>query len=190
MRIRNWTKGLLGCLALLGVIAAVAAIADAQSSAPLPKVPPDLEKIRAVLQKYEDPITAIRDGYFSTLGCVEIPKAGGPGTVPYGVGAMGIHFLNTTLLGPEVDPNRPQILLYEPVDGKLRLVGAEWFVPLATGVKTRPVLFGAQFDGPMEGHHPLLPLNLHHYDLHATMTSMSGSGRRTPRDCSSRSTHR
>ena len=77
MRIRNWTKGVAGCLALLGVIAAVAAIADAQSSAPLPKVPPDLEKIRVALQKYEDPIAAVRDGYFSTLGCVEIPKAGG-----------------------------------------------------------------------------------------------------------------
>ena len=178
MRIRTWTKGLVGCLALLGVMAAVAAIADAQSSAPapLPKVPPDLEKIRVALQKYEDPIAAVRDGYFSTLGCVEIPKAGGPGTVPYGVGGMGIHFLNTTLLGPEVDPNRPQILLYEPVDGKLRLVGAEWFVPLATGVKTRPVLFGAQFDGPMEGHHPLLPLNLHHYDLHVWLWKENPTG--------------
>ena len=33
-------------------------------------------------------------------------------------------------------------------------------------VKQRPQLFGAEFDGPMEGHHPLMPLGLHHYDLH------------------------
>jgi hypothetical protein len=32
---------------------------------------------------------------------------------------------------------RPQILLYEPVGDKLQLVGAEWFIPLATGAKER-----------------------------------------------------
>jgi hypothetical protein len=167
-----------GCWAILAVITALASVAAAQSPAPpLPKVPADLEKIRAALQKYEDPIVAVHDGYFSTLGCVEVPNPGGPGTVPtYGVGAMGIHFLNPALLGPEVDPLRPQILLYEPTGGKLRLIAAEWFVPLATGVKTRPALFGAPFDGPMEGHHPLLPSVLHHYDLHVWLWKENPAG--------------
>jgi hypothetical protein len=79
---------------------------------------------------------------------------------------MGIHFLNRSLIGPIPDPMRPQILLYEPDGDKLGLIAAEWFIPLATGVQERPALFGQPFDGPMEGHEPLLPVDLHHYDLH------------------------
>jgi len=79
---------------------------------------------------------------------------------------MGIHSLNRSLIGPIPDPMRPQILLYEPDGDKLGLIAAEWFIPLATGVQERPALFGQPFDGPMEGHEPLLPVDLHHYDLH------------------------
>ena len=43
---------------------------------------------------------------------------------------------------------------------------AEWFVPLSTGVKARPTLWGRPFDGPMMGHPPLVPMELTHYDLH------------------------
>jgi hypothetical protein len=136
--------------------------APASTSAPTP----ELEKVRSALEKYRDPIAAIQDGYFSTLACVEFPAAGGPGEAPYTAGGMGVHFFNTSLLGPEVDPMRPQVLVYEPVGDKLQLVAAEWFVPLSTGVKERPRLFGQPFDGPMEGHHPIQPLTLHHYDLH------------------------
>lgn len=76
---------------------------------------------------------------------------------------MGIHFGNARITGPVPDPMRPTILLYEPVGGKLQLTGAEWFIPLATGVKERPSLFGQPFDGPMEGHPPTQPPDLHHY---------------------------
>jgi hypothetical protein len=40
---------------------------------------PELRKIRAALDKYRDPVVAVHDGYFSTLGCVEYPKPGGAG---------------------------------------------------------------------------------------------------------------
>jgi hypothetical protein len=43
---------------------------------------PELQKVRAALDKYQDPIVAVHDGYFSTLGCVEYPKAGAAGQVP------------------------------------------------------------------------------------------------------------
>lgn len=65
-------------------------------------------------------------------------------------------------LPPVPDPQRPQILIYEPVGDNLQLVAAEWFIPLATGIKERPSIFGQPFDGPMGGHHPLLPTDLHH----------------------------
>lgn len=128
--------------------------------------PPELAAARALLQKYEDPYVAVHDGYFSTLGCVVIEKPGAPGHVPYKPGGMGVHFFNPATIGPTVDPAKPQVLIYEPDGDKLRLVAAEWFVPLATGVKERPVLWGQPFDGPMMGHPPLLPMELTHYDLH------------------------
>lgn len=133
--------------------------ACAQLSATAPAIAPrpmDLDQTRAALSKYQDVIAAVHDGYLSTVGCVEYPEGG-----------MGIHFVNTALIGPVPDPMRPPILLYEPVGDKLVLVGAEWFVPLATGVKEHPRLFGQPFDGPMDGHTPLQPASLRHYDLHA-----------------------
>ena len=120
-----------------------------------PKVSPELEAVRVNLEKYRDPVKAVHDGYLSTLGCVQYPDGG-----------MGVHFLNLRTMGPVPDPSSPQVLMYAPVGGKLRLVAAEWLVPLATGVKGRPQLFGQDFHGPMEGHHPLMPKELHHYDLH------------------------
>jgi hypothetical protein len=147
------------------------------AGAGLPTVPPELERVRAAMEKYQDPYVAVRDGYFSTVACINFPRSiDEPGRLHYGEGAMGIHFLNPQLVGPVPDPMRPPILLYEPDGGKLRLVGVEWFVPLATGVKERPVLFGQPFDGPMEGHEPILPVTLHHYDLHTWLWKENPNG--------------
>jgi hypothetical protein len=151
----------VGCLTALCISTAAAPLA-----AQAPPRDPDLSKVRAALEKYKDPYVAVHDGYFSTVGCVEIEQPGGAGKVPYKPGSMGIHFINVGTIGPVPDPARPQVLLYEPDGDKLRLVGAEWFVPLATGVKQRPMLWGRPFDGPMMGHPPLLPLAMSHYDLH------------------------
>lgn len=157
---RNLLRLFVGIIGVVG-------FASVGRSGPLrPSLPPELERVRAALERYQDPIVAIHDGYFSTLGCMEYPKPGGPGQAPYPSGGMGVHFFNVNLVSPVPDPLKPTVLLYEPEGTTLRLVAAEWFVPLATGVKERPRMFGAEFDGPMEGHHPLMPLELHHYDLH------------------------
>ena len=148
---------------------------------PAPATPrPELQEVRAALEKYQDPIVAVHDGYFSTLACIEFPVAGGTGQVPYPAGGMGVHFLNPALMGPEVDPLRPQVLLYEMKGDRLQLTAAEWFVPLATGVKERPRLFGQPFDGPMEGHHPLQPAMMHHYDLHVWLWKPNPAGMFSP----------
>ena len=120
-----------------------------------PEVTSDLSAVRSALEKYKDPYVAIHDGYFSTLGCVEFERAGVAGQVPYKPGGMGVHFLNVGLIGPVPDPAKPPVLIYEPDGDKLRLVAAEWFIPLSTGVKKRPTLWGRAFDGPMTGHPPL-----------------------------------
>ncbi|WP_435103220.1 hypothetical protein [Arhodomonas sp. AD133] len=130
-----------------------------------PELPPELAEVREAVAKYRDPLVAVRDGYFSTLACVRYPD-----------GNMGVHFLNTRLLGPEPDPMKPQILLYEVADGGLQLAGVEWFVPLSTGVESTPQLFGQAFEGPMEGHEPIMPAALHHYDLHVWLFKNNPNG--------------
>ena len=158
--------GLMKHLAGVACIVLLASLAQAQTSKETPpKLSAELERVRSALMKYRAPIAAVRDGYFSTVGCIEYPTGG-----------MGVHFLNPQLIGPVPDPMRPQILLYEPVGDKFRLIGAEWFVPLATGVKEHPTLFGQRFDGPMEGHEPLMPANLHHYDLHVWLFKLNPAG--------------
>lgn len=129
----------------------------------------ELQNVKASLEKYQDPIAAVRDGYFSTLACLTFDD-----------GAMGVHFINMGAVGPTIDPMKPAVLLYEPVGDKLKLAGAEWFVPLATGVKERPNLLGQAFDGPMDGHEPLMPAELKHYDLHVWLWKDNPDGLYAP----------
>jgi hypothetical protein len=125
----------------------------------------EIDALRQALAKYEDPYVAVRDLYLSTVGCVHYDGSKMEGHMDYPKGAMGVHFVNVTVQGPP-DPLKPNVLIYEPNGGKLRLVAAEWLVPL-TAAKERPSLFGQPFQGPMEGHEPLIPKGFHHYDLHA-----------------------
>jgi len=146
-------------VALLGMSGAGVTAANAEASAA------DIDAMRQALAKYKDPYVAVRDLYLSTVGCVHYDGMKMEGHMDYPKGGMGIHFVNLTLQGPP-DPEKPNVLIYEPVGGKLELVAAEWLVPLAA-VKERPNLFGVPFQGPMEGHEPLIPQGFHHYDLHA-----------------------
>jgi hypothetical protein len=139
-----------------------------------------LEHVRAALDKYNDPIMAVHDGYFSTLACVDFPEpSGGPGQMEFKAGGMGVHFLNPALIGQPIDSLRPQVLIYEPVGDSLKLVAAEWFVPTQV-TKEQPKLFGRGFDGPMEGHHPIMPPSLHHWDLHVWLWKANTSGMFSP----------
>ena len=136
--------------------------------------------VKAALDKYKDPIAAVRDGYFSTVGCIDFPAGGAEhGSMEYKPGAMGVHFLNPALIGPKLDSTKPQVLLYEPVGDKLVLTGAEWFVPTAVS-KTPPSVLGHQLMGPMEGHPPILPAELHHWDLHVWLYKDNPNGMFSP----------
>lgn len=171
------SKRVLVVAILLGtVLSAVQSAGAAELSA-------DLAQVRANLEKYKDPVLAVHDGYLSTMACIDFPKgapAGHHGETAMVPGAMGVHFLNKDNIGPAVDPAKPQVLIYEPVGAKLELVAAEWFVPLATGVQTRPEIFGHPLDGPMEGHAPLLPKELTHYDLHVWLYKDNPAGLFSP----------
>lgn len=151
-----------GAMALFALVGLGMAVTSAEADDPYKA---DLDKLRQALSKYEDYQAAVRDLYLSTVGCVYYNGEKMEGHMDYPKGAMGIHFVNVTVAGPEPDPMRPNVLMYEPTKDGLRLVAVEWLVPLAAA-KKRPTLFGQPFQGPMEGHFPLIKKEFVHYDLH------------------------
>ena len=159
-------------IALIGISGAGIIAANAEPT------PAEIDAMREALSKYKDPYVAVRDLYLSTVGCVHYDGMKMEGHMEYPKGAMGIHFVNLTLQGPP-DPLKPNVLIYEPVNGKLELIAVEWLVPLAA-VKERPSIFGVPFQGPMEGHEPLIPQGFHHYDLHAWLFKDNPNGMFSP----------
>src|SRR5437868_15380174 len=115
--------GVAALIALMGIGAPFIGTANAGEA---PKA--DIEAMRKALAKYEDPYVAVRDLYLSTVGCVHYDGSKMEGHMDYPKGAMGIHFVNLTIQGPP-DPLKPNVLIYEPVGDKLKLVAAEWLVP-------------------------------------------------------------
>lgn len=78
-------------------------------------------------------------GYAAFLGCVSGPQEGD----------MGVDFVNSQHLeDAQLDPARPEALMYEPRDGRPRLLGVEYLVIAdawhATN-KTLPALLGQTF---------------------------------------------
>jgi hypothetical protein len=151
--------------------AAISLIGLAYSGFPVGQASADdskaqIDALRKSLEKYQDYKAAVRDLYLSTVACVHYSGEKIADHMEYAKGAMGVHFVNLTVNGPP-DPTKPNVLIYEPVGGKLQLVAAEWLVPLTPDTKARPTLFGQPFLGPMEGHEPLIRKEYVHYDLHA-----------------------
>ncbi len=166
---------LLAGVLLLFALAPGSLAAQASTGTP-PGLSPSLQHVRAALDKYQDPVVAVREGYLSTLGCIAYSAGGHEGmgheamghemTMAYQAGGMGVHFLNMGNVGPTLDSLKPQVLIYQPVGDRLKLVAAEWFVPTDLAPQGPPTIFGKQLDGPMAGHEPIIPAALHHYDLH------------------------
>ncbi len=99
-----------------------------------------VRQVHDATRKFIDVNNATAAGYEPFLGCVTGPDHG----------AMGIHYVNGALLGEtQLDASKPQALIYEPENGKLRLVGVEFIVDAATWLgsnrNTPPVLDGQVF---------------------------------------------
>jgi len=152
------------------------AVAAQRGEAQKQGMTPELESVRKLLDKYKDPIVAVHDGFYSSVACISYPNGGGEGAMRYPVGAMGVHFINMGNVGPTLDPAKPQVLIYEPNGDKLTLVAAEWFMPTEVAGGKSPTVFGQQLGGPMEGHQPVMPAGLHHYDLHVWLWKTNPEG--------------
>lgn len=164
----------------LSLLVVVSPLSYARAQASAPTLTPDLVKVRSALDKFKDPVVAVREGYMSLLGCIEYPQGAAEGTMKYVAGGMGVHFLNPANVGPALDPAKPQVLIYEPIGDKLSLVAAEWFMPVPLAAKGAPKIFGKALEGPMEGHKPLMPTELHHYDLHVWLWKNNPAGVYSP----------
>ncbi len=100
-----------------------------------------VEIVRDATRQFLDVNAAAGAGYGPFLGCVSGPDHG----------AMGIHYVNGTLVGDgEVDASHPEALIYEPKGSLRRLVGVEFIVDAATWLSnhgnTPPVLEGQVFN--------------------------------------------
>jgi hypothetical protein len=83
----------------------------------------DASDVRQATLPFRDLFVALdpdAGGYIQFYVCTEQP----------GVGTMGQHFANLALVGdPEVDPLRPEVLVYAPTrSGEYRLVAVEYVV--------------------------------------------------------------
>lgn len=95
-------------------------------------------QVREVTAVYRDINQAIAAGYKQFGGCVSGPEAG----------AMGVHFVNDSLVDGTLDANTPEALIYEFKNGMARLVGVEYISPAPAwdpGHDGPPVLSGQHF---------------------------------------------
>lgn len=76
--------------------------------------------VREATRRFRDVRVAEAEGYQLHFGCVSSPDRG----------AMGLHYVNMTLVGDGVlQADRPEIVIYEPLpNGRLRLIGADYLV--------------------------------------------------------------
>jgi hypothetical protein len=85
-----------------------------------------VEQVRTANDRFKDVAVAVSEGY------APIPCASGVDG-----GAMGVHYVNATLIGESVDVSRPQAIMYEPkADGKMELIAVEYITtkgPAALG---------------------------------------------------------
>jgi hypothetical protein len=82
----------------------------------------DLAAVRAATAQFHRSEVAEEAGYMNVnVGeCVELP----------GVGGMGYHFVNFDLVDFELDPLKPEAMVYAPSpSGKMKLVAVEYIVP-------------------------------------------------------------
>ena len=83
-------------------------------------------QVHAANERFKDVAVAVAEGY------APIPCASGVDG-----GAMGVHYVNASLIGESVDVNHPQAVMYEPkADGKMELIAVEYITtkgPAALG---------------------------------------------------------
>jgi len=95
-----------------------------------------LAGVRQATAAFHDVSKAEGAGYGRLLPCFDLP----------GVGGMGQHYVNLSLLDATVVANQPEALVYEIDGDRLQLVAVEYIVPWSAWVSaTPPQLYGRSF---------------------------------------------
>ena len=122
-----------------------------------------LKSVRQATAKYHSTNQAINAGYVADNHCVSVP----------GLGGMGYHWANPSLVDPVFDPLKPEVVLYAAgPGGNSRLVAVEYVV-INVG-QPRPSLDGHLFD--IGG----APVPVPHWTLHVWLFEENPSGIFTP----------
>lgn len=134
-------RGRLAAVALLSV-AGTTLLGNSQTSHSQHKNDPPaklVEIVRNATRRFADINAAVAAGYVQNGGCVSGPDRG----------AMGVHYVNPALFGDGLlDATRPEVLVYEPSGGRMRLVAVEYVVDAAVWLGRNngpPVLEGQHF---------------------------------------------
>lgn len=102
-----------GFVPLLTIGSAAAGQHEMHRSQPL------VDVVRDATAQFADPQVALAAGYVPKPFCVSGPEQG----------AMGVHFVNAALVKDgQLDSERPEALIYESKNGRLRLVAVEYIV--------------------------------------------------------------
>jgi hypothetical protein len=141
---------------------------DEQHEGDHPEVSPGLVRdVRQATQKFQDVNAATAAGYVSTENCVSGPSGG----------AMGVHYVNDTFIADgALDARRPEVLVYEPHEGQLRLVAVEYLVDAQqwnAANAAPPVLGGQLFNYVSAPNRLRLPA---YYELHVWAWKRNTSG--------------
>jgi hypothetical protein len=126
--------GLTLCLMVLGV----------NESRPLSPPDKDLAALRRAVAEFHDLSAAQAAGYTTAVG----DPTDGHTCLTSESGAMGVHYLNKTLVDDTVIVTQPELMIYEPQkDGSMTFVGVEYIIPYSIrgADKPAPVLFGQAF---------------------------------------------
>ena len=118
-----------------------------------------LKSVRAATSRFNSTTQAINAGYEPDDHCVSVP----------GLGGMGYHWVNGSLVDPVFDILKPEVVLYETgPGGNLRLVAVEYIV------------IKAGQDWPMFGNHAFddggTPVPVPHWSLHVWVHKENPSG--------------
>jgi hypothetical protein len=139
-------------------------MSTASSAAEAKKLETELLKdVRNATARYHSRTQAINAGYVPDTHCVSAP----------GLGGMGYHWVNPSLVDPVFDPLKPEVVLYATgSDGELHLVALEYIVintgQVAPKFGTQPFNVGGT------------PVPAPHWSLHVWLYENNPSGMFTP----------
>ena len=157
---------MLATLATTGSAAAKSGAASPRSQGSLADAAAATARFHSVQQAKSAGYGELRDA--ANIACIDNPAGG-----------MGIHYVNGGLVGdPNEDPNKPELVVYEPMpNGQLQLVALEYVVLKASwegaGHTDPPSLFGQSFTLIPAGNRYGLP---DFYELHVWLWKTNPNG--------------